>query len=423
MLGLVLGLWMPRQINRLNARKVQTLTKIGRHADGGGLYLSVAKDGGRKWVFLYRRNGRLREMGLGSARAVPLAIAREKAAAARLLLTDRIDPLAHRQNDVASPNFNECVKQFLASNEAGWRNAKHTSQWRNTLKAYAEPVIGRLPVNEIETHHIMKILDPIWAIKTETASRVRGRIENVIDWASARGYRKGENPARWRGHLDKLLPARSKVQKVEHHNALPYGEIAAFMAELQKRGGIAARALEFTILTAARTSEAIEATRSEFDLIANVWTISAERMKAGREHRVPLSSRAITLLKAVGIHTNDGLAPSAIVFADPPNRVGLSSNAMLALLARLKRRDLTVHGFRSTFRDWAAETTNIPNEVVEMALAHTVKNKAEAAYRRGDLLLKRAGLMEKWAIFCSKPSGRVVPLNLEPTEYGTRNQA
>ena len=401
---------MPRQINRLNARKVQTLAKIGRHADGGGLYLSVATDGGRKWVFLYRRNGRLREMGLGSARAVPLAIAREKAAAARLLLTDRIDPLAHRQNDVASPNFNECVRQFLASNEAGWRNAKHVSQWRNTLKAYAEPVIGRLPVNEIETHHIMKILDPIWASKTETASRVRGRIENVIDWASARGYRKGENPARWRGHLDKLLPARSKVQKVEHHSALPYGEIAAFVAEVERRGGIAARALEFTILTAARTSEVIEATRSEFDLVAKVWTIPAERMKAGREHRVPLSSRAIALLKVVGIHANDGLAPSAIVFADPPNRVGLSSNAMLALLARLKRRDLTVHGFRSTFRDWAAETTNTPNEVVEMALAHTVKNKAEAAYRRGDLLLKRTGLMEKWAVFCARPSGRVVPL-------------
>jgi len=414
---------MPRQINRLNARKVQTLTKIGRHADGGGLYLSIAKDGGRKWVFLYRRNGRLREMGLGSARAVPLGIAREKAAAARLLLTDRIDPLAHRQNDMTSPNFNECMQQFLASNEAGWRNAKHVSQWRNTLKTYAEPVIGRLPVNEIETHHIMKILDPIWASKTETASRVRGRIENVIDWASARGYRKGENPARWRGHLDKLLPARSKVQKVEHHSALPYGEIAAFVAEIEKRGGIAARALEFTILTAARTSEVIEATRSEFDLTAKVWTIPAERMKAGREHRVPLSSRAIALLKAVGIHANDGLAPSAIIFADPPNRVALSSNAMLALLGRLKRRDLTVHGFRSTFRDWAAETTNTPNEVVEMALAHTVKNKAEAAYRRGDLLLKRAGLMEKWAAFCAMPSGRVVPLNTEPAGRKIANKA
>ena len=418
-----MGLKMPRQINRLNARKVQTLTKIGRHADGGGLYLSIAKDGGRKWVFLYRRNGRLREMGLGSARAVPLGIAREKAAAARLLLTDRIDPLAHRQNDMTSPNFNECMQQFLASNEAGWRNAKHVSQWRNTLKTYAEPVIGRLPVNEIETHHIMKILDPIWASKTETASRVRGRIENVIDWASARGYRKGENPARWRGHLDKLLPARSKVQKVEHHSALPYGEIAAFVAEIEKRGGIAARALEFTILTAARTSEVIEATRSEFDLTAKVWTIPAERMKAGREHRVPLSSRAIALLKAVGIHANDGLAPSAIIFADPPNRVALSSNAMLALLGRLKRRDLTVHGFRSTFRDWAAETTNTPNEVVEMALAHTVKNKAEAAYRRGDLLLKRAGLMEKWAAFCAMPSGRVVPLNTEPAGRKIANKA
>ena len=209
------------------------------------------------------------------------AVAREKAAAA--LLADRIDPLAHRQNDVVSPSFSECIRQFLASNEVGWRNAKHVSQWRNALQTYAEPMIGRLPVNEIETHHIMKILDPIWASKTETASRVRGRIENVIDWASARGYRKGENPARWRGHLDKLLPARSKVQKVEHHTTLPYGETAAFVAELQKRGGIAARALEFTILTASRTSEVIDATRSELDLGAKIWTIPAERMKAGRE--------------------------------------------------------------------------------------------------------------------------------------------
>lgn len=403
---------MPRQINRLNARKVETLKKIGRHADGGGLYLSIAKDGGRKWVFLYRRNGRLREMGLGSARAVPLGIARDKAAAARLLLSDRIDPLSKRQDEALSPTFNECLEQFLASNEAGWRNAKHASQWRNTLKAYAEPVIGRLAIKEIDTHHVMKILDPIWATKTETASRVRGRMENVLDWAAARGYRKGENPARWRGHLDKLLPRRSKVQKVEHHSALPYSEITAFMLELRKREGVAARAMEFTILTAARTSEVIGAHRSEFDLAAKVWIIPGDRMKTGREHRVPLSARAIAVLKAVGIGPDDLLDPSAVVFANPPNRVALSSNAMLALLARMDRHDLTVHGFRSTFRDWAAETTSTPNEVVEMALAHTVKNKAEAAYRRGDLLTKRAVLMEEWASFCAKPLGKVLPLKL-----------
>jgi len=405
-----LGLQMPRQIKRLNARKVQTLAKIGRHADGGGLYLSIAKDGGRKWVFLYRQHGRLREMGLGSSRAVPLAIAREKAAAARLLLADRVDPLARRQDNAASPTFNECLEQFLVSNEVGWRNAKHASQWRNTLKTYAEPVIGRLPVKDIDIHQIMKILDPIWATKTETASRVRGRIENVLDWASARGYRKGENPARWRGHLDKVFPARAKVQKVEHHSALPYGEVATFIAELKKRQGIAARALEFTILTAARTSEVTGARRSEFDLTKKVWTIPGERMKAAREHRVPLSARALEVLKAVGIHAGDELDPSAIVFAEPPNRIALSSNAMLALLGRLKRRDLTVHGFRSTFRDWAAETTSTPSEVVEMALAHTVKNKAEAAYRRGDLLTKRAVLMDAWAKFCTKLPGKVVSM-------------
>lgn len=401
---------MPRQINRLNARKVQTLMKTGRHADGGGLYLSIAKDGGRKWVFLYRQNGRLREMGLGSSRAVPLAVAREKATAARLLLAERIDPLARRQNNAVSPTFNECLEQFLTSNEVGWRNAKHVSQWRNTLKAYAEPVIGRLLVKDIDIHHITKILDPIWATKTETASRVRGRIENVLDWASARGYRKGENPARWRGHLDKVFPARAKVQKVEHHSALAYGEVAVFIAALQKRQGIAARALEFTILTAARTSEVIGARRSEFDLADKVWTIPGDRMKAGREHRVPLSARALAVLKTVGIHSNDDLDPSAIAFAEPPNRIALSSNAMLALLGRLKRKDLTVHGFRSTFRDWAAETTSTPNEVVEMALAHTVKNKAEAAYRRGDLLTKRAVLMEAWAKFCAKLPGTVVSM-------------
>jgi len=401
---------MPRQINRLNARKVQTLAKIGRHADGGGLYLSIAKDGGRKWVFLYRRNGRLREMGLGSARAVPLAVAREKATAARVLLADHIDPLARRQHDTFSLTFDECLEQFLASNKSGWRNSKHISQWRNTLKTYAQPVIGRLPVKDVEVHHITKILDPIWSTKTETASRVRGRIENVLDWAAARGYRKGENPARWRGHLDKVFPARAKVQKVEHHSALPYSEIASFIAELQKRQGIAARALEFTILTSARTSEVIGARRSEFDLAAKIWTIPGDRMKAGREHRVPLSVRAMAILKAVGIHSGDDLDPSAIVFADPPNRVALSTNAMLALLGRLKRKDLTVHGFRSTFRDWAAETTNTPNEVVEMALAHTVKNKAEAAYRRGDLLAKRTVLMEAWAKFCIKLPGEIVSM-------------
>lgn len=260
----------------------------------------------------------------------------------------------------------------------------------------------------------MKILDPIWATKTETASRVRGRIENVLDWASARGYRKGENPARWRGHLDKLLPRRSKVQKVQHHSALPYDEIAAFMLELRKREGMAARAMEFTILTAARTNEVIGARRSEFDLAAKVWTIPGDRMKTGREHRVPLSTRTITLLKAVGI--DDDLDPDAVVFASPPDRVALSSNAMLALLTRMKRDDLTVHGFRSTFRDWAAETTSTPNEVVEMALAHTVKNKAEAAYRRGDLLTKRAVLMEEWASFCAKPPGKVLPLKTSATK-------
>lgn len=388
--GAEVGARMARQINRLSARAVTTLTKVGRHGDGNGLYLSISKNGGRRWVFLYRTNGKLREKGLGSASKVSLKDARQAAEAAGKLLREGIDPIDSPPKPADSKTFSECATSFIASNEAGWRNTKHCDQWTNTLKTYAAPVIGKLPVNQIGVDHIVEILEPIWKTKTETASRVRGRIESVLDWAAAHGFRSSDNPARWRGHLDKILPPARKVTKVKHHPALPYQEIASFIADLRSREGMAARALEFTILTAARTGETLGAKWPEIDLIGKVWTVPAERMKAGVEHQVPLSARAIEVLKALSTDTE-------YVFPGSNPKAPLSNMSMLAVLKRMKRSDLTVHGFRSTFRDWAAETTEYPNELVEMALAHTIRNKAEAAYRRGNLLERRRALMEAWS--------------------------
>lgn len=408
---------MARELNRLTARKAATVTKPGRHADGGGLYLSVAKDGGRKWVFLFRRDGRLQEMGLGSARDVPLAAAREAARQAREQLAASVNPIEARKASRTKglpPTFDECRDRFLAANKSGWKNEKHTSQWTNTLEAYATPFIGSLPVSKVETGHVTQILDPIWTVKTETASRVRGRIETVLDWAKSRGYRDGENPARWRGHLDKIYPRRSKVRRVRHHAALPYSEMQPFLAALRQREGIAARALEFAILTAARTAEVTHATQGEVDIKSKTWTVPPERMKAAREHRVPLSPQALAVVEACGVsdEANDFLFPSGK--GDKP----LSVNAMLSLLSRMGRDDLTVHGFRSTFRDWAAETTNFPNEVVEMALAHSIRDKSEAAYRRGDLFTKRAALMAAWATFCEAPPAKVLAIGENLTSVG-----
>jgi integrase len=395
---------MSREINRLSARKVATLTKTGRHADGGSLYLSISENGGRRWVFLFKRANKRREMGLGSARLVSLARARELADAARQKLADGLDPISTRVRTGDSVTFDECARRLVEAHKAGWRNEKHAEQWASTLATYARPVIGSLPVAEVDIGHITQILEPIWTSKTETASRVRGRIEAVLDWAKARGYRDGENPARWRGHLDKLLPRRSRVQRVVHHAALPYTEVGSFLGDLRGREGTAALALEFAILTAARTSEVTGATWAEIDLAERIWTIPGDRMKAGLDHRVPLSPRALTIL--------DTMAPlradAGYVFPGGLRGKPLSNAAMLALLARMERGDLTVHGFRSTFRDWAAERTNFPNEVVEMALAHSIKDKAEAAYRRGDLFTKRRALMTAWAGYCETRQGAVV---------------
>jgi integrase len=404
---------MARTVERLTARKVETTKQAGMYADGGGLYLQVTKNGAKSWIYRYMLNGRAREMGLGAVRDVPLARAREKAAECRRLRAEGSDPIEARKERRAearletakSITFDECAAQYMDAHSAGWRNAKHHAQWRNTLDQYAKPLFGSLPVQAIDTDLVIKVLKPIWPEKTETASRVRGRIEKVLDLATVRGYRRGENPARWRGHLENLLPKRSKVRSVKHHPALPYAELGAFMAELGEEKGIAARALAFAIYTAARSGEVIGARWDEIDLDTKIWTVPGKRMKAGKQHRVPLSEPALAILNTMR-QQRDG----DYVFPGSKRGRPLSA-AMLKVLKRMKRDDVTVHGFRSTFRDWAADT-NYPREVVEMALAHTIGNKVEKAYWRGDLFEKRRLLMQEWARFCGivRPGGEVVPL-------------
>ena len=393
---------MPRAINRLNPMKVAKTTEPGLYADGGGLYLQITKAGVKSWLFRYMLEGKARGMGLGPLHTIGLAEARTRALDCRRLLLDGIDPIDARNAErsakkVAAANdktFEQCATLYIEAHRAGWKNEKHADQWTNTLKAYAYPVFDVLPVSAIDTALVMKVLQPIWTTKTETASRVRGRIESVLDWATVRGYRAGDNPARLKGHLDTLLPKRSRVQKVKHHPALPYAELAEFMNVLRAEEGVAARALELLILTATRTNEVIGATWEEFDLDTPLWVIPAERMKMGKEHRVPLSSHAVEIIQA-----QQELRQNNYVF--PGTRYGkpLSNMAMLQLLKRMGRTDITAHGFRSTFRDWAGETTHYPREVCEAALAHGIKDKAEAAYARGDLFQKRAALMQDWADF------------------------
>lgn len=355
-----------------------------------------------------------REMGLGSARKVSLGQARQMAADVRNLLARGIDPIDARKTERAGRaldqartiTFRECAESYIKTHRADWKNAKHADQWTNTIETYCGPVIGSLPVQAVDVGLILQVLEPMWTEKPETASRLRGRVEKVIDWATVRGYRTGENPARWRGHLDKLLPALKKKQRVKHHPALPFGEIGAFVRALRQESGVAPKALEFAILTAARTGEVIQATLNEFDLDARIWIVPAGRTKASREHRVPLSPRAVEIIREMKA------ARGAYVFPGRRPDSPLSSMAMLELLKRMKRTDITVHGFRSTFRDWAAERTNYPREVCEMALAHTVSDQVEAAYRRGDLFEKRRRLMSEWAKYCEAPkqAGKVVPI-------------
>ena len=419
---------MAKTLDKLSPLKVERLKAPGLHSDGGGLYLQISANGARSWIFRYRMGGRKtpRDMGLGSLNDVSLAAARLNAAAKRGQIQQGIDPIEARKRDkvVAALDlskaitFKDCAEAYIAAHREGWRNEKHAAQWTATLEVYAYPKLGKLPVRDVDVGHVLKVLEQkcddlegkptFWSGKTETASRVRGRIEVILDWAKVRQYRAGENPARWRGNLEHSLPARNKVQKVTHHAALPYAEMGTFMQSLRHEEATAARALEFLILTATRTSEAIGVRWDEIDQDKALWVIPADRMKTGKEHRIPLSAPALAIIKQLA-KTKE----SEFVFPGVKKGKALSTNALLKHLTRMDRNDITAHGFRSTFRDWAAESTNYPRDVAEMALAHTIGDKVEAAYRRGDLMEKRKRMMDDWAKFCGTiaKAGNVVAIN------------
>ncbi len=404
--------------NRLSASFVRS-AKPGRYCDGDGLYLLVKKSGARFWVFRYKVNrGKVREAGLGRAgeerNCVRLSEARDKASLLFRQVKNRIDPLAAKEvaraaakaatQDAAvrAITFREAAQRYIDGHSASWRNPKHAAQWSSTIETYANTIFGDMPIAEVGVAHVLTALDAIWLSKPETAGRLRGRVERILDFAKTRGWRSGENPAAWKGHLALTLPARSKVRKVEHHAALPWREVGRFMIALKEQAGVGALALRFAILTAARSGEVRGARWSEIDFLAATWTIPAERMKGGREHRIPLPELALETLREVT------LAPvssdiNALIFPGRDAGRPLSDMSLTAVLRRMGRGDLTAHGFRSSFRDWAAETTAYPGELVEMALAHAVGNKVEAAYRRGDLYEKRRRLMNDWAAYCAVP--------------------
>jgi integrase len=393
---------MPKKARELSALQVARLTEPGLHAVGqvAGLQIRVAPGGSRSWILRVMVGGKRRDVGLGGYPDVTLADVRSKARAAREKIEQGVDPVEHRRAArvklAAVPTFEEATRRMIEARSDEWRNEKHKAQWLSTLKTYAWPTIGKLRVDQVTLAHVRAILQPIWREKTETASRLRGRIETVLAWATAAQLRTGDNPARWKGNLDQLLAKPSKVRKVKHHAALDVDAVPAFMVELREREGIAARALEFAILTAARSGEVRGARWNEIDLEAKTWTIPADRMKAGREHIVPLSPPAMALLKSL-----PRFARITLVFPSPTGKV-LSDMALSAVVRRMKV-DAVPHGFRSSFRDWAAERTNYPRDAAEAALAHTIGDKVEAAYRRGDLLMKRTRMMAEWARFCSAP--------------------
>lgn len=396
---------MAKRAKELSALEVSRLIEQGHHAVGGvaGLYLYVLETGARSWVLRTTVGEKRRHMGLGGYPDVPLAKAREKARVAKEEIAQGIDPIAQRvertsrlkAQQATQKTFEEAATAYIAAKEKAWKNPKHRAQWGNTLKTYAYPHIGSLLVKDIDQEHVMKVLEPIWDTKTETAVRLRGRIENVLDWAKTRKYRSGENPARWRGHLENLLAAPSQIQVVENHKAVPYEDMAKFMTDLRERQGLAARALELAILCASRSGEVRGARWPEIDEKKAVWTIPAERMKAGKEHRVPLSTPAVKLLKA--LPRSDS---SDLIFLGSHDKP-LSDMALTAVMRRMEV-DAVPHGFRSTFRDWAGDCTHYPRDVAEFALAHKLSDKVEAAYRRSDAFEKRRQMMEDWANFCAK---------------------
>lgn len=418
---------MKRQLHRLSAKGVEMQRRAGYWPDGGGLYLAVSASRTKSWIFRFTLKGKAREMGLGSLNALSLAEARDKARECRRLLLDHIDPIeerdARRAQDALAKakdkpvTFATCAKDYIAANRAGWRNPKHAGQWQATLDTYAAPVLGQLAVRDIDTALVLQVLEPIWTKKLETAMRLRGRIERVLDFARVKGYRTGENPARWRGHLEQTLAKPKHVRSVspvEHHAALAYKDISAFIEALRKQSGVAARALEFTVLTAARTGEALGMKPGEIDFDRAVWTVPAARMKGGKEHEVPLSRQAIRILKAQ--------PEGEYLFQGSKAGAPLSNMAMLTVLKRMGRSELTVHGFRSTFRDWAANETNFPRELCEAALAHAIGNKAESAYLRSRLLEKRRLLMAAWARYCETPvrRGHVIPITRRKVAHEPR---
>jgi integrase len=403
---------------------VEKGTTPGRYGDGAGLYLLVRSREAKFWVFRYTRHGKMKEMGLGPATgraAVTLAMARAKARELHFAVREGRDPLAERKAradeakadaakaQASAMTFGGVAGMYIRAHEASWRNTKHRQQWMNTLRDYVLPAIGDLPAGSVDTGAVVRIIEPLWRDKTETASRVRGRIESILDYAKARGWREGENPARWRGHLDQLLPRRTKVQRVEHYAAVPWREIGAFMQRLRQNSGISARCLEFLILTACRSGEVRGARWVEIDFDHALWTIPAGRMKGGREHRVPLSGPAMAALREMARFGGDGF-----VFPGQRDGAKLSDRTLMRTVAAAGGNGVTVHGFRSTFRDWCAESTNHPRELAEAALAHALSDKVEAAYQRGDVLERRRRLMAEWAAFLARPmiAGEVVPLHV-----------
>jgi len=400
-----------RHVGKLSPRFVQTVKAAGLYGDGGGLYLKVGDGGAKSWIIRWSSGGKVRKRGLGPTHTVSLAQARQSAAEARGMIRDHIDPRdARRAAALAAArmiDFDTAAALYIEAHQARWKNAKHVKQWATSLATYASPVFGKLPVSSVDVGMVMKVLTPIWTSKNATAFRVRGRLEAVLAWAEVNEYRDGKNPAVWRNNLDKILPPPTKVRKTVHHPAMPYAQVPGFMAELRRRQDVASRALEFLILVAGRTGEVLGALWDEIDLTARQWTVPGERMKVGVKHIVPLSDRAVAIVEEMkAIRRNDFVFPGA------HRGKGLGSMALLVLLQRMEHDNITVHGFRSSFRDWCTERDKVREVVAEAALAHGAKDETDAAYRRATYLNERVELMRRWADYCDIPvsSGNVVSL-------------